>query len=224
MKFKVGFGLVLISLTLVMLNYLTISLAQVSQTNLLYEDNFSTSKNSLFSIYSDANSSAYFKDGKYRMTATPPNGWASYYSGNKSSDIVMEVEATQVSGPNDNAYGVGFRDDWINSYVFLISGDGYYHYDKLMNDAWLPIRYQKWKPIIWNKSSAIHTGNSTNLIRVSCKGDEFSFYINDIKVDTFRDIDNSIPSGGIGLIAAAGGSLGDVTIDFDNLRIWENSE
>ena len=114
MKFKVGFGLVLISLTLVMLNYLTISLAQVSQTNLLYADNFSRSKNSMFSIYSDENSSAYFKDGKYRMTAIPPDGWASYYSGNNSSDIIMEVEATQVSGPDDNGYGVAFRDDSIN--------------------------------------------------------------------------------------------------------------
>jgi hypothetical protein len=169
MKFKVRFGLLLISLTLVMLSYVTISLAQVSQPNLLYEDNFSSSKNSLFSSYFDTNSSAYFENGKYRMTATPPNGWGDYYTGNNSSDIVMEVEATQVSGPNDNAYGVMFRDDSINYYVFLISGDGYYHYDKLMNDIWLPIRYQKWKPIIWKKSNAIHTGNATNLIKSHAK-------------------------------------------------------
>ena len=44
------------------------------------------------------------------------------------SDFILEVDATQVSGPDNNTYGVIFRYglDANEFYTFLISGDGFY--------------------------------------------------------------------------------------------------
>ena len=230
MMSRVGICLGLFSLlSLVMLSSISISLAQVSQPvndvtkgRLLYDDNFSTSKNSIFrSYYSNTDSGEYFENGKVRFTEKNLNLWTKCYGGNISDNIILEVEATQVSGINDNAYGVIFRNNkLLDYYLFVISGDGYYYFDKVMNKTYSNIKtyHHNWYPITWKKSSAIHTGNATNLIRVSCNGDKFSFYVNDIKVDEFTD--DSLPKGNIGLIAGTYHSLGTTTIDFDNLKVW----
>jgi hypothetical protein len=226
MKLRVGIGQGLFCLlSLVILSCMPISLAQLSQPDaingkLLYDDNFSTSKNSIFSSYSDANSNILFENGKVRFTVRKPSYWIKCSGGNVSDNIILETEATQVSGPNDNAYGVIFRNKELrNYYIFMISGDGYYYINKVMNKTYGPIKYyHNWSPILWKKSNAIQTGNATNLIRVSCNGDKFSFYVNNVKVDEF--IDDSLPTGNIGLIAGTNEALGTVIIDFDNLKVW----
>jgi hypothetical protein len=201
----------------------------IAEKTLLYADNFSTSKNSIFGSYSDNTSNNYFENGKYRITVFPMNFSSAYQSGAKCSDIALEVEATQVSGPDDNGYRVIFRlYDWENYYYFLISGDGYYQIAKLMNNSWsarmmnnswsTSLTDKTWSPIYWIKSSAIHTENATNRINVTCDENKFSFYINDQKINEFMD-NNSYP-GGIGLMARTENTPGAVTIDFDNLRVW----
>jgi hypothetical protein len=230
---SVKFSLGLVSLlTLVMLSFVPISLAQTSQPlndtkgKLLYEDNFSASKTSIFSSKFTDNYHAYFNNGKYRMELPfPCPVFANYHAGEENtSNIIMEVEATQVSGPNDNAYGVIFRHFNLSSfYLFMISGDGYYQFNRMLNGTWLLEPHQGWLPILWKKSNAIHTGNATNRIKVSCNGDKFAFYVNDIKVDTYTDTNNSIPFGQIALIAGTGNTPGVVKIDFDNLKVWDIS-
>jgi hypothetical protein len=228
-KFSRGFILLLI---LTMLSCIQISLAETSHLSddaikgkLLYEDNFSTSKDSLFSYSSNANQSNYFENGKYRIVVNNLNYWAKQAIGNNSSDIIMQIQAIPVSGPNDNAYGVIFRKaDWNNYYVFLISGDGYYQIAKKRNGKWIDHAYQDWTYVLWKKSGAIHLGKTANLIRVSCAGNQFKFYVNDIKIEEFTDNDY-IPMGKIGLIAGTnGGTQGAVTIDFDDLKVWEISK
>lgn len=206
-------------LTLIMLSCAVSSFAQVSQPGidtlkgkLLYEDNFSTSKGGLWAASIDANFSRYYQNGSYEMVVNPINSWRSVSVGKDYGDIILEVEATQKTGQNDNVYGVIVRRvDWNNYYNFLISGDGYYKVAKLQNNSWSVAG--------WNKSSAIKTGKATNVIRVVCNGDEFSFYVNDVLLQNYTD--SSFSSGQIGLTAGTNYAPGSVTIDFDDLRIWE---
>jgi hypothetical protein len=71
------------------------------------------------------------ENGVYRATAPYVGGWtwALDIDGPQHSDIVIEVEATQLSDLANNGYGVMCRANINNNgdgYYFLISGDQYY--------------------------------------------------------------------------------------------------
>ena len=215
-KHRLGFALVLLVtialMSMILPNALADQTEKVSKSKLLYEENFSTSKGSLWGGDLGNNFSYYFDDGKYILNVNQLNTWRTVSLGQNYDNFVLEVEATQQSGPNDNVYGVAVRKvDWNNYYLFLISGDGYYEFAKYQNGTW--------SPSDWRKSSAIHTGNATNLIRVECNGTNLSFYANDVKLNDYTD--TSFPSGTIGLTCGTNNAKGDVTVAFDNLRIWE---
>ena len=220
MQFNRGTALGLASLLIMVIFSCTIiplalgdnSSDNATRGNLLYQENFSTSKNSAWGGDLSPNLSYYFENGKYHLMVDSLNNWRPVSYGSNYTNFIIEVEATQESGPDDNTYGMILRRvDWNNYYDFLISGDGYYEIAKLENNIWAPTS--------WKKSSAIHTGNATNLIRVVCDGNKFSFYVNDVKLDDYTD--NSFPSGTIGFTAGTNFSPGAVTIGFDNLKIWE---
>jgi hypothetical protein len=220
-QFKHRFGLELISLlVMVALASMVLPVALADQIGnnatkgkLLYEENFSTSKGSIFKGAIDANFSYYFGNGKYHLKVVRLNDWRSIAYGAEYNNTILEVEAAKESGPDDNLYGVVFRKvDWSNYYQFIISADGYYQFSKYKGGNWDFISS-------WKKSNAIHKGNATNLIKVVCDGDQFSFYVNDIKVDDYKD--DSFGSGMIGFSAGTNYAEGPVTIEFDSLKIWE---
>ncbi len=181
---------------------------------LLYEENFSTSKGSLWPGSYDINWTYYFDNGRYYMIVSPMNSWRSYAIGNNYSDFILDVEARQEGGTNDNVYGVIVRRvDWNNYYNFLISGDGYYEIAKMENG--------QWSPVSWKQSDAINKGNATNLIRVLYNKSVASFYVNDVLLEEYND--SSISSGNIGLTVGTNYAIGPAEISFDNLRVWEIS-
>lgn len=186
------------------------NLAKPGVGDLLYSDDFSSSKSG-WAQYSKGKFLALYKNGKYHVTAVP----ALYYSWNRIprlnfSDFVLEVEATKEAGPDDNDFGVVVR-EFNNSdyYAFLLSSDGYYRVLKLQNNSWVYVPD-------WAKSSAIKIGNATNLVKVVCNGDKFSFYANGAKLMDYND--SSFAKGRVGLLVEAK-SEGNVTIGFDNLTV-----
>jgi hypothetical protein len=186
---------------------------------LLYSDNFSTSKFGIgWSGESPGNNSIYYKDGKYYIQVYKLNSWKTIseaLSGGNFSDFILEVEATEVDGPDDNEYGVIFRKlDWDNYYMFRISGDGYYKFSKNVN--------KKWTSDTWMKSSAINTGKATNLIGVVCQGDKIGLYINGVKVKDLTDSSN--PFGTIGIVAGNTYGGKNTTVCFDNINVWALKE
>jgi Domain of Unknown Function (DUF1080) len=128
-------------------------------------------------------------------------------------DFVLDVDAAQVAGPNDNTYGVIFRyQDDRNFYRLDVSGDGYYAVFKRKDGAWSKVQD-------YVESTAVKQGNATNHLQVIAKGNQFTFNVNGETVKTFSD--NDFSSGDIGLTA---GSLFDnagVHIAFDNLTVNE---
>jgi hypothetical protein len=197
---------------------LSVSLAQNSRHGddlkgqLLYEENFSTSKGSLWAASSDGNWTYYFDNGRYNMIVYPFNSWKSYAIKRNYSDFIIDVQARQEGGTSDNVYGAIIRKvDWNNYYNFLISGDGYYEIAKMVNG--------KWSPANWKRSDAINLDNATNLIRIICKGDEFSFYVNNVLLEEYKD--SSFSSGDIGLTTGTNYATGSAIVSFDDLCIWE---
>jgi hypothetical protein len=129
------------------------------------------------------------------------------------SDFVLEVDATQVGGPDNNTYGVIFRYrlDAKEFYTFLISGDGFYVFT--VDGA------EREEPEIlvdWTESPAINKGAQTNRIKVTAVGENMKYYVNDQLLGEVQDA-----RFGTGVVGFFTGSLdeGGVEVSFDNLVI-----
>lgn len=178
---------------------------------LLYSDDFSSSKSG-WEITTRGDFLAGYKKGVYHITVVPDNYWDGTTAPNLNlSDLVVEVEAKKEAGPDDNVYGIWIRNQAPGSlYAFLISSDGYFQFSKKENDTWVT-------PSNWTKSSAIKTGNETNRLKVVARGDKFDFYDNDLLLNSYED--SSFSRGGLGLWVGTQ-SEGNVTIGFDNFKVW----
>jgi hypothetical protein len=151
-----------------------------------------------------------YESGKYHIVvdAAETTVWST--SGNEFSDFTLEVEASQVAGPNDNGYGVLLRYvDSDNFYYFEISGDGYWEFSKQYEGEWHTF-------VEWTKASAIRQGQAMNRIRVSCEGEVFTFFVNGTRVGEYED--STFPEGDIGLAVSAY-EAGGVDIAFDDLKV-----
>ncbi len=155
------------------------------------------------------------QNGVYDFTviADELTSWTT--AGEQFSDGVFSVEATQVAGPDNNAYGLLFRvdDENDNFYSFQISGDGF---------IWIG-RYQGGvadsEPIVndwWFESPVINQGNATNKLSVQAEGQNLIFFVNDQEVG--RVTDDAFSKGDIGLMVRTLG-LGGVNVQFDNFKI-----
>ncbi len=129
------------------------------------------------------------------------------------SDFILDVDATQVEGPDDNGYGVIVRyvDD-RNFYRMDISGDGYFDVLKYKAGKWMKL--QDWTP-----AAAIKTGAATNHLQVIAKGNQFTFNVNGQTAATLTD--DEFKQGNIGLTAGALFDHAGVHIAFDNLNVSE---
>lgn len=187
---------------------------ELQKGELLFIDDFQTTKvGGSWGCVRGENQSNYYDDGKYIINVAPADSWWRVSSGKSFGDSIVEVEATPISGPDDNVYGVmaGWL-NWSNYYLFLISGDGYYKFTKREGGAWI-------QNDPWTKSDAINLGKAMNLIQVKRQGETLSFCANGKKMADY--VDDSFPEGKVGIIAgttACGG--GDVTVSFDNFSVW----
>jgi hypothetical protein len=138
-------------------------------------------------------------------------------AGENFADGVYEVEATQVSGPLDNGYGMLFRvdDENDNFYSFQISGDGYAWIGRYRNGG-----EEEALPLVgegWIETSAVNQGLSVvNRLRVRAESGNMIFLVNDHEIG--RVTDNSFASGDIGLLVRTLG-LGGVRVRFDNFAV-----
>lgn len=182
----------------------------VAKGELLYADDFSD-PGSGWDDHEGFDASTVYQGGRYHITVNAIDGVAWGNPGMHFTDFVMEVDATQVAGTDDNGFGVLLRYvDIDNFYWFEISGDGYYSFRLMQDDEWIAL-------IDWHETPAIRQGNSTNRITVVCEGDLFAFYVNGRYLDECRD--GTFTEGDIGLLA---GTIEEapVHIAFDNVSVW----
>lgn len=173
-------------------------------------DDFSD-KTSGWPEFSDADGEwAHYEKGEYHILTRQTGGWFTHVERPEVfSDFILEVEARQVEGPDNNAYGLMCRYKDDSSYYILISGDGSYLVAKQARGESALIKD-------WTALPAIRRGNSTNNLKVVAEGSHIALFINDKHVASFED--TSLAEGQIGLIAGAIKEP-DVHIAFDNLKV-----
>lgn len=162
-------------------------------------------------LSSDAAATVSVADGVLRVHVFELGqvAWAS--AGRTYSDFRLAVEATQVSGPDDNEYGVLARMAGDQQfYVFSISGDGYARVARYNDGSWNILGPD------WKLSDAIHQGAATNVLEVEARGTTFVFSVNGTQVLQVEDA--QLTRGDIGLYAGAFNEA-NVVIDFDNLEV-----
>jgi len=164
---------------------------------------------------SDTSAEVLYHEGAMRVFVKAPNRLAWAWGGREFSDFRLAVEATQVSGPDDNEYGVQVRmQDNSRFYRFSISGDGYYQISK--HDG----AEREMLSGDWSQSDAIHLGAAMNLLEVTCQGATMIFSVNGVQLAQVEDAD--FRRGDVGFYAGSFREPGTgVEIHFDNLTITQ---
>jgi hypothetical protein len=127
-----------------------------------------------------------------------------------AEDVIIEVDAEKIGGPDDNSFGVVCRQIEDTYYYFEISSDGFYAIGKFINNEFSEI-------LPWGESEAINQGNATNLIHVECVGNTLRFAANGILLAEAQD--DSIRDGYLGLVVGTF-EIAGVDILFDNFKAF----
>lgn len=182
----------------------------------LFADDFSGEQNCGWVEYNKGGAVVALENGVLNIsTSSPGEIW--WTNPERSfDDVIINVTTSQISGVDDNAYGVICRyQDEENFYLFLISGDGYYAIGKYSGID-VPITYLtpdgQYQP-----SDLINQGETSNDIQASCIGDQLSLAVNGQPLLTVTDSD--ITSGDVGLASSAL-QQGTVEIAFDDFRVF----
>ena len=115
----------------------------------------------------------------------------------------------KIGGPDSSPYGLAFRTNPDNNYIFVVSGDGHYGIARIAAAG---------MGIIVSPTFAreISQGNGRNKLKVVCRGTSFEFYANDQRIRSITH--TAIPSGGVGLYSEANG----VHVRVEYARVWKS--
>jgi hypothetical protein len=182
----------------------------------LFADDFNGEQECGWVEYNRGGAVVALEDGSLNIsTSSPGEIWWTNPERN-FDDVIINVEASQTGGVEDNAYGVICRyQNEQNYYLFLISGDGYYAIGKYSGTD-VPVTYLT-PDGQYQFSELINQGIASNDIQASCIGNQLSLAVNGQPLLTVTD--NDFSSGDIGL-AASTMQQGSVEISFDNLRVF----
>jgi hypothetical protein len=186
-----------------------------NESGTLLNDDFEGTRNCGWVLYDRSGAAAQISDGVMRLSTSQPGQIWWTNAEREMDDTIVAVQARQVGGPNDNAYGVICRyQNPENFYVFLISGDGYYAIGKYQAGS-DQINYLTGDGQ-YTFSNVINQGAAANEIRASCIGSELSLTVNGIPLETVTD--STFVVGDIGL-AASTFQPGTAVIQFDNIQV-----
>ena len=131
------------------------------------------------------------------------------------SDVVVEVETTQVSAPpnDNNGYGLMCRvqpGPVGDGYALLISGDGYYTIQRVVDGDYEPL-------VPWTRSLVINTGDATNHIHAVCSGSTLALVVNGRLLAEAED--TTYDSGRLSLVAGTFETQ-PTEVRFDDLTVY----
>jgi hypothetical protein len=155
-------------------------------------------------------------NGVYEMLVISNSGLYFATAGDCFSDGIYEVDATQISGPLNNGYGMLFMVDEITDsfYVFEVSGDGWIWIGRCTDLC--ELEQIALAGGDWFRSPAVNQGlQATNNLRVVVDGPEMTFYVNGVEVG--RTSDDDLTEGDIAVMVETLGE-GGVRVNFDNFK------
>lgn len=180
----------------------------------LFSDDFEGITDCGWQLYSGRGVSETIENGVLRIETSQPGliGWT--LADQEVDDVVIRTRASQIQGPDDNAYGIICRyQSPDNYYLFLISGDGHYAIGKFQSGR-DEIEYLTGEGM-YTPSEAINPGLATNDLEARCIGNQLSFLVNGVQVDSVSD--PTFVIGDIGL-GASTFQPGTAVIEFDHFQ------
>ncbi len=186
-----------------------------ANNNILFRDDFSDSNSGWDRADWDSGITDY-SNGVYRMVVKVPSYdiWANPGK-NFAGDVRVEVDATKVSGEDDNDYGLICRYTGEPSspsyYFFIISSDGFAVIGKVTGGSTEYISSEKMAP-----SDAIKQGAATNHLRADCIGNTLTLYVNGQQASSTTD--TAFTGGDVGLMTGTF-DIPSTEIHFDNFVV-----
>jgi hypothetical protein len=160
----------------------------------------------------DGGKKAWHADSAYHvaLTTTQTTYWTTYTVPGRIGNFRLDIDVAQIDGPDDNGFGVVFRKYcYDNYYYFLISGDGYMTFRKVIDGQSTDI--QSWTPC-----AAVIQGNATNHLTIIADASRFTFSVNGTEV--LQTTDSTLATGYLGVMVKSYNESG-VHVAFDNLVV-----
>ncbi|RIK24241.1 MAG: hypothetical protein DCC51_00765 [Anaerolineae bacterium] len=182
---------------------------------ILFFDDFNGEQDCGWATYNRGGGIAEIENAAMQLTVSQPGQVWWTNPARDFDDVVIRAEARQVSGSNDNAYGLICRyQNEENFYIFLISGDGYYAIGKYQSGS-ENVQYLTGDGQ-FQQSDTINTGVASNEMQVSCVGNDLTLEVNGTPLLTVTD--PTFVTGDIGLAASTLQAETGV-IEFDNVQV-----
>jgi hypothetical protein len=127
-------------------------------------------------------------------------------------DVRVDVQATRLSGPEDNLFGIVCRAvDHQNFYFLVISSDGYYGIGKVKDGVQALLTDDQLLP-----HQGIMQGKAINHLQAECTGSQLSLTVNGVELAALED--GEFASGEVGLLAGTFSTPG-ADVRFDNFSV-----
>lgn len=179
----------------------------------LFTDNFEDPGSGWLQGEDESGRTEYI-DGSFRILVTSESTWKVSIPRLYFTNVIIEVDATKISGPDDNDFGVICRyQDENNFYFFEISSDGYYSIGKYKDNQHQLLGMQQMQT-----SDSILQGSATNRIQATCEQSTLSLSVNGQLLISVED--SYFSAGDVGLIAGTFGTPG-TEILFDNFIVYK---
>jgi len=141
-------------------------------------------------------------DGNTYFPHPDPMGTA---SGPLSQNFTLSVNIKETQGPPTTRYGLVFRlqgtTSNVNSYAFVVDGQGNYYLEKYKANTL--------SNLLEGQSTAIHALNQANTLKVTVRGNTFSFTINEQSLpiqgsstSSYTDTDHPWTGGQLGILVS----------------------
>lgn len=174
----------------------------------LFKDDFSNTNSGWDRVQDDDGINDYV-DGGYRILVNKENWYFWSNPGLNFSDVIIDVDAKKIGGPDDNDFGVICRyKDNSNFYFFTVSSDGYYGISKIIDGEEFMIGMDS----LQFNDKVVNLGAASNHIQASCIGNSLTLKVNNTTLADVKDSD--LTSGDVGLIAGTYDEIGtDILFD-----------
>jgi TolB protein len=184
--------------------------AAAEATGLSFSDDFDPGSG--WPVESSDDFALEYRDGEYHVSALKDNFTAhSIHPDLQLGDFTAAVDIRRVNDIENDAAGFHVRyNDSLNWYEVVISRQG-------LLGIW---KYVDGKLIVvqpWTESDAIQTGQATNRLKVTCKGDQMAALVNGQHVATVRD--RAFLQGQFGFAVLAFTDKPNAQVAFDNLLV-----
>ena len=181
------------------------------QTRVLLEDDFENQLSG-WEVGNYTDGAVGYQNGAYFVEATEDSLTIWGAANRNFSDLIIDVESTQITTPldNNNDYGVACRvQENGDGYFLLISGDGFFSIMIGKDDTFINL-------VDWQPSDIIHQGNTSNNIKASCVGTSLELTVNGTLLAQIND--STFTNGDIAMTATTYGDA-PVEIHFDHLKV-----